>query len=190
MVLKEKISELLAGRTIVHLQSKSAVPAAVLIPLFMKEGSYHLLFTKRTESVSSHKGQISFPGGATHRHDSNSVFSALRETYEEIGVIPEDVEVLGQLDDMITISNYLVEPFVGVIPYPYQFRINKFEVEKILEVPMNILTDKSHYWSEINYGYGYPNPAYFYEYQGNIIWGVTAKILHQFLELMTVDHIL
>ena len=101
-------------------------PAAVILPLYQKDGEYHILFTKRTEHLEYHKGQVCFPGGGCDEQDKSLVDTALRETFEEIGVRPLDVEILGQLDNMGTVSSsFLITPFVGLIPYPYEFVVNR-----------------------------------------------------------------
>jgi 8-oxo-dGTP pyrophosphatase MutT (NUDIX family) len=156
------------------------MPSAVLVPLFAKFGEYHILFTKRTDKVKDHKGQISFPGGSRHEGDRAALDTALRECTEEIGLAPEDVYVLGELDDAITTtSNYVITPFVALIPYPYPFKTDGWEVEEIIEVPVAALLEEEQRHSASPAGQGI-NP-YFYHYQGRVIWGATAEILHQFL---------
>ena len=159
-------------------------PAAILLPLFKKGNKYHLLFTKRTETVEYHKGQICFPGGAQDTSDTDPEQTALRETYEEIGVRPEDVKILGMLDKMGTItSNFLITPFVGIIPYPYEFRINKDEIEELIEIPLSVLADKKYYREDTYVIDGVARTGSIFEYRGKIIWGATARILKQFIDL-------
>ena len=160
-------------------------PAAVLLPLYRKGDKYYLLFTKRTETMEYHKGQICFPGGAQNKSDSDLKQTALRETYEEIGVHPEDVEILGMLDKMGTLtSNFLVTPFVGIIPHPYKFRINKSEIEELIEIPLSSLAEKESYRGENYVVDGVARVGGIFEYKGKTIWGATARILKQFLELI------
>ena len=129
MELKEKIRAALTAHRRVPL-APGPVPAAVLIPLYMKEGECHLLFTKRTEHLNHHRGEISFPGGVCHPADTGRRQTALRETWEEVGILPEDVEILGELDDFYSIHNYLVTPYVGVFPADYPLTINHGEIER------------------------------------------------------------
>jgi 8-oxo-dGTP pyrophosphatase MutT (NUDIX family) len=162
------------------------VPAAVLLPLFKKEGEYHLLLTKRTETLEYHKGQICFPGGSQHANDGDLKSTALRETFEEIGVCIEDVEILGELDRMSTISsNFLVTPFVGIIPYPYKFNVNKDEIDELVEVPLSALAGKANYREESYMINGIAHTGSIFEYQSKIIWGATARMIKQFLELIS-----
>ena len=185
--MKEKIKQILSQRerqTII-LTDVPLAPAAVLLPLYEREGEYWILFTKRTQKVEHHKGQISFPGGARDEGDRDLVDTVLRETYEEIGVKPEDVEILGELDRMGTItSNFLITPFVGIIPHPYEFTIARDEIEELVEVPVSALLDKNNYRQELQVYEGMTYPASFFEYKGKVIWGATARILKQFLDLV------
>jgi 8-oxo-dGTP pyrophosphatase MutT (NUDIX family) len=160
-------------------------PAAVLLPLFEKGGDFHLVFTKRTETVNYHKGQFSFPGGRAHPADESLLDTALRETWEEIGLPPKDVEVLGELDDFATYTtNFVISPFVATIPYPHQFTANPAEVDEIIEVPLHVLQDKRNFAEEtVNVG-GRPIMQYFYHYHGHVIYGATARIVKHFLEVV------
>ncbi len=182
--MKEKLKKALALRQKIHFEGEGLVKAAVLVPVFWKDGEYHLLFTKRSDLVPSHKGQISFPGGAYNEADSSLVATALRESWEEIGLKTEDVEILGELDDTPTrASGFNISPFVGFIPYPYEFSLNRFEIDEIFSVPVSDLLYKTNKKEDY---YTFGNEVfvnYSYEHGGRIIWGATARILHQFLEV-------
>ena len=142
--MKEELKKFLANRQKRNIDDDSRVPSAVLIPLYEQQGHYHIIFIKRTETVKEHKGQISFPGGVCEKEDRTTLDTALRECCEEIGLRAEDVEVLGELDDeKTTTSNYIVSPFVATIPWPYRFKINEYEVDEILEIPIRALLDES-----------------------------------------------
>lgn len=160
--------------------------AAVLLPLYENRGDIHVLFTVRSELVEHHKGQISFPGGGMDPADPDLRYTALRETWEEIGVAPEHVEVLGQLDEMITVSNFLVRPFVGriTVPGPYPFAHSEVEVAEILEVPLRHLQDEANLVVEEGVYQGRRMTRYSYRFGRHLIWGATARILHQFLGLL------
>ena len=160
--------------------------AAVLLPLYESRDETHILFTKRSELVEHHKGQISFPGGAYDATDPDLRFTAVRETWEEIGVAVDHVDVIGQLDEMITISNFLVRPFVGHItePGPYPFAHSEVEVAEILEVPLAHLRDEANVVAELRTYQGREIMAYSYRWRDHLIWGATARILKQFLDLV------
>lgn len=184
-VIREAIRRALAGRSKQTESIAGSVPAAVLLPLFEKDGEYYLVFTKRTETVSYHKGQYSFPGGRPHPGDRSMMEAALREAWEEIGLRPEDAEVLGELDDMAThITNFVITPFVAAIPYPHQFRANPAEVAEIIEVPLQVLRDRRNVTEEMMELGGRQIPHYFYHYGDRIIYGATARIVKHFLEVI------
>jgi 8-oxo-dGTP pyrophosphatase MutT (NUDIX family) len=162
--------------------------AAVLLPLYNVGDEIHVLFTRRSELVEHHKGQISFPGGGYDESDSDLKVTAVRETWEEIGVEPDHIEVIGQLDEMITISNFLVRPFVGRLlrPAPYPFVHSEVEVAEIIEVPLAHLQDEANSFSELRTFQGREIVAYSFRYGDHLIWGATARILKQFLDLLIV----
>jgi len=159
--------------------------AGVLVPLFDKEGICKVLLTKRTNKVEHHKGQISFPGGSVDEEDASLEETALREAYEEIGLLKGDVKLLGRLDDTLTLaSNFVVHPFVGLIPYPYDFRISKMEVESLLMVPLSVFNSKPRpkkqevHFEDMTYN------TVTYEYNGELIWGATARMMENFMNII------
>lgn len=163
-----------------------ATPAAVLILVYDRDGEPHVLFTERTHKVEHHKGQISFPGGACDDGDDCLETTALRETAEEIGVRPEDVEIVGQLDDMLTVSNFLVTPYVGVLKTnsEYSFVINQHEVSQVVQVPLSHLLDERNMELEVRQHKGKQVLVPAYTYQSHRIWGATARMLRQLLDLI------
>ena len=182
--MKQRLKKALSQRQKCSIVDASQVPSAVLVPIYYKQGQYYILFTKRTERVKVHKGQISFPGGAYEEKDGTLVNTALRECAEEIGLAAEAVELLGELDDILTIgSGYIISPFVAAILWPYQFKADPTEVEEIIEVPISVLLDKNCVRQETETIDGQVVNMYFYHYQGKIIWGATARILSQFLDI-------
>jgi 8-oxo-dGTP pyrophosphatase MutT (NUDIX family) len=185
--MKEMIRDILSQRekqrTIVT--EAPLVPAAVLLPLYRRGEEYHILVTKRTEKLEFHKGQICFPGGACHPEDRSLADTALRETFEEIGVRSEDVEILGELDSIgTTTSNFLITPFVAVISHPYEFVVSSDEVDELIEVPIRALSDKACYQEEYHIREGKTYWGCSYRYKDKVIWGATARIMKQFLDLV------
>ena len=158
--------------------------AAVLVPLLVKDGEWHVVVTQRSQSVEHHKGQISFPGGACDADDADRLATALRETHEEIGIPPEAVEVLGALDDFPTISHFAVTPFVGVIPHPFPYRRQEREVEAVVEVPLGFLSESGRLRIEQWDLEGQTVEVLFWEYRGYTIWGATARILKELLDVI------
>lgn len=160
------------------------VPSAVLIPIYYKLGQYHILFTRRTMTVNTHKGQISFPGGTYEEKDERLINTALRECAEEIGLMPQDVEIVGELDDEPSMAtNYVITPFVGFIPWPYQFKLNEDETDEIIEVPIPALLEKGSRFREIKTPEGKVF-SHAYDYCGVTIWGATARILNKCLDII------
>ncbi len=182
--MKQRLKQALSQREKQYIVDASRVSSAVLLPIYYKEGECYVLLTKRTETVKDHKGQISFPGGVYQEGDGSLVSTALRECAEEIGLAADKVEVLGELDDIATItSSYIISPFVALIPWPYQFKVNEEEAEEIVEVPISALLDKGCLRQETEIIDGQAVTSYFYHYQGRVIWGATARILNQFLDI-------
>lgn len=184
--MKERLKQALSRRKKLHITDTRRVSSAVLLPLYLKDGEYHLLFIQRTTRVRDHKGQISFPGGAYEEEDIAFRKTALRETEEEVGVAESDVEVLGELDDIRTIgSSYVISPFVGIIPWPYDIKVDQWETEEVIEVPLAALLDKDNVREDTDILEGEVVPTFFYHYQGKVIWGATARMLRQFLGIVT-----
>jgi 8-oxo-dGTP pyrophosphatase MutT (NUDIX family) len=179
------IRRALDGRTPRRLEEEGLIPAAVLMPIFSKERHAHVLFTKRTEQVKTHKGQISFPGGLKDPQDPTLLAAALRECGEEVGMDTSSVEILGQLDDMTTFAAPIaITPFVGVISYPQSFSLNPKEVERLLEVPLAFFLHEPHTRIKWVPRQGKFGVVYYYDYGRDVIWGATARILRHFMELV------
>ena len=159
------------------------IHSAVLMPLFKENGEYKVLFTKRTSMVEHHKGQVSFPGGVVDEEDDSFLDTALREAFEEIGLLREDVEILGQVDDRLTLAtNFLIHPYVGTIPYPYKFILNPAEVERLVKVPLRVFASDGKTNVSVSGVGNYDGVVYSYE--GNVIWGATAGIMENFVEIL------
>ncbi len=181
-----RLKQALSRRQKRHIIDASRVLSAVLIPIFYNQGESYILFTLRTERVKHHKGQISFPGGVYEERDRTLVNTALRECNEELGLPAEAVELLGELDDMpTTVTNYLISPFVAAIPWPYSLKVDPGEVKEVIIVPISALLDKDCLRQETDTVDKQPITTYFYHYKGKIIWGATARILKQFLDIFT-----
>ena len=160
--------------------------AGVLAPLFVAAGELSLLFTQRTMHLKDHQGQISFPGGVKDSGDSDLLATALRETQEEIGLKPEEAEVLGTLAPVATVTGYWITPFVALIPYPYDFRVNHHEVNRLLVFPLAAFCVPER-WSTGPYLYKDQSvQVCCWKYQGTVIWGATARILLDFLSRLGV----
>ncbi len=158
--------------------------AAVLIPLARSNEAWQLVFTRRTETVEHHKGQVSFPGGGCEVGESTPEATALREAKEEIGLALEDVRLLGRMNEVYTITRYQVTPIVGVIPWPYPFRLEPAEVARVFTIPLLWLADPAN-WEEQpvtppGLSRSFPVIRY-HSYDGEILWGASARITQDFL---------
>ena len=157
--------------------------AAVLVPLTYFHDEWLLLFTRRTEKVESHKGQVSFPGGACDEGETTPEQTALREAEEEIGMRPEDVKVLGRLSQLITISSFRVSPIVGVFPWPYTFKVAGIEVARVFTIPLLWLANKNNYW-EFSLRESERSLIAYHPYDGELLWGATARMTVNFLKTL------
>lgn len=163
-----------------------ATPAAVLVPLYQAAGEWHLLFTRRTDDIDVHRGQVSFPGGRREPGET-AVEAALRESEEEIGLAAKHVSILGQLNPLMTVTQFVVTPVVGTLPWPYELRLNPVEVAHSFGVPVRWLMDSANL--EVEYREpmtpGQKIPVYHFKpYQQEVVWGVTARITVSLLELL------
>src|SRR5206468_7219714 len=160
------------------------VRAAVLVPL-LDRGGPHLVFAKRSDRVSTHRGQISFPGGSVSAADASLLDAALRESEEEVGLPRRAVEPLGALDDTETFATqFVITPWVGVIRQPVSWRPDGEEIERVIEVPFAELARPGGMRTEEWERNGVRRPVYFFDYGGDTIWGATARIVKHYLDLV------
>lgn len=159
--------------------------AAVLIPMTWFESEWHLLYTRRTDRVETHKGQVSFPGGACDPGEETPEQTALREANEEVGVRPQDVRVLGRLAPMITTTSFLVTPVVGIVQWPYAFRVENAEVARVFTMPLTWLADKRNRWEFKIPGRNYQLIVY-HPFDGELLWGATAIMTDMFMNVLGI----
>jgi 8-oxo-dGTP pyrophosphatase MutT (NUDIX family) len=157
--------------------------AAVLVPVLTLRGDWHLLYTRRTERVESHKGQVSFPGGACDRGETSAESTALREAQEEIGIDPSRVRVLGRLTDLVTITSFRVTPVVGLIEWPAVFQLGEDEVERVFTIPLDWLANAHNRWEFPLAGRNGSVIAY-HPFDGELLWGATARMTVTFLKVL------
>ena len=153
------------------------------MPLFRKAKVWHLLLTARSAKVRYHKKQVSFPGGMVNRTDGSLLATALRETEEELGIKPCDVEIWGMLDATPTPTRFLITPFVGTFPYPYRFHPSADEIDEILEIPITHFIDTIPAIQMMEF-LGATHEIPFYRADGRWIWGATGRILRQLTSLL------
>ncbi|HRN50962.1 MAG TPA: CoA pyrophosphatase [Anaerolineales bacterium] len=162
-------------------------PAAVLLPLLRQDDEWHLLYILRSvHEGDMHSGQVAFPGGRVEPDDASAAQAALREAQEEINLAPEQVRLLGNLEDFITISSYRVTPVVGVIPWPLKLDAQPGEVQRIFTIPLPWLAEPANREERERIA---PNGTpvqvvYFSHYERELLWGITARITLNFLQAM------
>ncbi|MCX7966129.1 MAG: CoA pyrophosphatase [Syntrophorhabdaceae bacterium] len=171
-IIREKLKHYEAQR----IESSNFMCAGVIIPLFEERNEVFIVLTKRSEKVRFHKGEVSFPGGMCEEDDGDTLNTALRECCEEIGVKKKDIEILGRLDDMITLTGFVITPYVGVIPYPYGFKTNPDEVAYLIFFPIKRLMEVRPEMESASYDGRFEMVPSIY-YNGDRIWGATCRIL-------------
>ncbi len=157
--------------------------ASVLIPLLESEGEIFLMLTRRSNEMRSHPGQVSFPGGKQDSDDESSMHTALRETHEEIGLSWEKINIIGKLDQILSLHYYLVTPYVGLIPSDFEPVPNTDEIESVFKVPLAFFMKSENHWSEEKKTFSFPVIVHHFEFQGYDIWGLTAKLIFRLLEV-------
>jgi 8-oxo-dGTP pyrophosphatase MutT (NUDIX family) len=158
-------------------------PAGVLVPLRDAGGVITVTLSRRTERVPHHKGQVCFPGGSRDPGDRDLLGTALREAEEELGIRGRDVELLGAMERVPTVTGFSIQPFVARIPRDAVFRLDGFEVAETFDAPLSVFTDFSRYRAAGTTFLGKPYKVYFLDYDRFTIWGATARILHSLAEL-------
>lgn len=162
--------------------------AGVLIPFIRVDDSWHLLYIRRAETErDKHSGQVAFAGGKYEEHDQDMQATALREAHEEIGVAPDDVTVLGQLGHHHSVSNFRITPIVGYMPWPYSLTLQTSEVGRVFSIPLQWLANPANH--EIRYRTLAQQKqkaaiAYFNEYDGELLWGATARMTLSLISLL------
>ena len=181
--LKRDIRRRLADSSPRVLTKNYTAEAAVLISVFQRGDEPSFLLTQRTQEVATHKGQISFPGGLRDETDSSLHETALRETEEEVGISADWVEILGQCDEYRSKTNLLVTPFVGFIKEGFTVSPNPQEVERIVEIPFHFFSQTTPR-EELRQRHGRQRTLYFYKYESEVVWGLTAAIIRDLMKLL------
>jgi 8-oxo-dGTP pyrophosphatase MutT (NUDIX family) len=181
--MKNRIRDCLAALTPRKLADGFTREAAILMPIFEWEHEYHFLLTRRTEEVQTHKGQISFPGGM-REGDEDLITTAMRETFEEVGIEQHKIEPLGRFHDYISITSFRVTPFAGFINGPFTTVPQVREVAEVLQIPFRVFMDPDRLKIEKRVVLGKEEDVFFYSYGSNQVWGLTARIIKDFMETL------
>ncbi|MFT5163973.1 MAG: 8-oxo-dGTP pyrophosphatase MutT (NUDIX family) [Alteromonadaceae bacterium] len=175
--LSETLSQSAAAKAI-DAQKDKLVPAAVLIPMVERHNKLFVILTQRAAHLKHHPGQVSFPGGRFEHADDTLINTALRETHEEVGIKPGEVQIIGQLQTYQTISQYVVTPFVGFVNADYQLILDKNEVDDAFEVPWAFFLNRDNHHQMSFKRLGQQRNVHFMPFENRFIWGTTAAMLH------------
>jgi len=171
-----------------ELLSADAREAAVLVPFLRIEDAWHILYIRRANFPGDrHSGQVAFAGGKRDNVDDDLLATALREAREEVGIVADDVEVLGYINHHHTISEFQVRPYVGVMPWPYQLKLDDVEVARAFTMPLNWLAQASNYRTEERQhpDSKRPWPVVYYDlYDGEMLWGATARMTLSLIDVL------
>lgn len=159
-------------------------PAAVLIPLVVRESGITVLLTQRTAHLNDHAGQVSFPGGRCEDSDPDAIFTALREAEEEVGLEPSQVTVQGILPDYYTGTGFRVTPVLGLVTPPLNLKLDDFEVAEVFEVPLSYVLDRANWRIDTFERNGRPRQFWATDWHSFYIWGATAGMLVNLITLM------
>ncbi len=182
--LLAELKTLLATRPPRNLNGHDVRPAAVLLLVFPRNGQYYVHVQKRSRHLKNHAGEACFPGGKPKSQDADLLATALREAHEEENIDPADVTILGRLNDTPTRTGYMMKVFVGTIPQPYDYRPNPEEVDEVVDVPLEALQDPANWREEARWEDGGLTTAHSYAYGPHIIYGATAKVVREFLDVV------
>jgi len=163
--------------------------AAVLVPFFFDKNIWKILFIRRSDYGEFHRGEVAFPGGSRETDDGNIAQTALRETQEELGILPKYIRPIGLMQPMETISNYLVTPVVGFLEWPVQITLNPVEVARVFSIPLQWLMNKNN-WSQKEFetqNRGQISTIVYDNYDNEKLWGFTAKVVQNLIELLQTE---
>lgn len=186
----DKLDDCFCSSISSYARQKLEVPrkeAAILVPLYFLDNEWHIIFTKRTNHLPYHSGEISFPGGSREKKDNSKKETALRETQEEIGIPANSMQILGKLDDQLSVADINVTPYVARIidlNAMIYMKPQEDEVEEIFQVPLHFFYRKSTFWQENWIRNNQTHKVYFYNFKGRIIWGLTARVVKNLIEIL------
>jgi 8-oxo-dGTP pyrophosphatase MutT (NUDIX family) len=172
-----------------ELLGDDAREAAVLVPFLRVEDAWHLLFIRRARQEGDrHSGQVAFAGGQREPEDETLLHTALRETEEEVGIAPADIQVLGHINHHHTVSDFQVRPYVGLVPWPYELTLDEVEVARAFTMPLAWLAEPANYRLEERHHPDSKRPwpvVYYQTRDGELLWGATARMTLSLIEILS-----
>ncbi len=181
-LIKDRLSNY-TPKELPEFMSKQLKISGVLVPILIESGELKLIVTKRAGNLKHHGGESSFPGGRMDDSDKTILDCALRETWEEIGLPADKIEIIGRLDETPVISGHRIEPFVGFIAEPYEFVKSEAEIDYIFSVPIDQLTDPENHTVRPSIYMDHEIAIHFYQVMGETIWGATGRIVTNLLDV-------
>ena len=184
---KEELKKRLLNREVRDLSASGLKQASVMMLFMNRDEQVHVLLTRRTNTLATHRGQVAFPGGRVDAGDEDRLAAAFRETEEEVGISRDRIEYLGRFDDYVSIAGYHVFSFAGAIEYPYEYSLNYNEAESCFDAPLSMFVEQAYDRYEIFNYMGNNYRVFYYYYKDYEIWGLTARILTDFGEKICRD---
>ncbi|MEF1173945.1 CoA pyrophosphatase [Vibrio sinaloensis] len=166
-----------AVKRVAHLQNQPLRKASVLIGFVERNQELNIIFTKRAKHLKHHPGQVSFPGGKHENDDHSLAHTALRETFEEVGIRHNEIDIFGQMPELVTISKFSVTPFLAFVDENYQSVIDPNEVDEVFEVPAKVVLDRRQLKSQQFQFANHSHRVFGLSYKQHFIWGMTAQII-------------
>lgn len=166
-----------ALKRVAHLENQPLRKASVLIGFVERNEELNVIFTKRAKHLKHHPGQVSFPGGKFESHDINLANTAVRETFEEVGIRDSEIDIFGQMPELVTISKFSVTPFLAFVDKGYKTTIDRNEVDEVFEVPATVVLDRRQLRSQRFQFASHSHRVFGLSYQQHFIWGMTAQII-------------
>lgn len=161
-------------------------PAAILVPLFLDQGTWKLLYIRRSNIGEFHRGEVAFPGGGKETIDQNMADTALRETREELGILPENIRILGEMEPIGTVSRYFVTPIVAFLTLPMNIEPDPIEVDRVFSIPLDWLMDNSN-WQLTTFevtGRGKVSTIVYNTFDNEKLWGFTARVTLNLIDII------
>lgn len=179
-----RIRKVFSTYTKKRLDPEGLIPSAVLFPIVQTNEGLEVLLLQRSNMVEHHKGEVGFPGGRIDPSDQGPLDAALRESEEEVGILPRDVEIIGELDDYITVTGYHITPFLGILSNIMDLGPRTIETTEAFFVPLHFFEQPGNVRRQYIEWQGRPMAVYVSQYDQKVIWGATLAVIMRFLKVI------